>query len=194
LGASREVDAMGDPSPFGQWLKQRRRALDLTQEALAGCVGCSLPTIEKIEGGTRRPSRQIAERLAECLAIPSGERDAFVRYARGGQSPEDLPGLPEPATPAEIAAAAAAAAAEQARAEERARANWELRRQAVFLLAALVVAGVAALLTLNWGRQARLVEVLVAVMILAGSWPSRDRGSAGATSPSGLPLTSVSSE
>jgi transcriptional regulator with XRE-family HTH domain len=56
-------------TPFGLWLKRRRKALDLTQDALAQRVGCSLATIQKIEADERRPSRQIAELLAQALEI-----------------------------------------------------------------------------------------------------------------------------
>src|SRR5689334_6654127 len=85
----------GEELTFGQWLKQRRKALDLTQERLAECVGCSLPTIEKIESGERRPSRQIAELLAECLNIAPHDRDAVISFARGDQTAYavHLPGL-----------------------------------------------------------------------------------------------------
>jgi predicted ATPase/DNA-binding XRE family transcriptional regulator len=80
---------------FGQWVKQRRKDLDLTQEELALRVNCSLTLIQKIEAGARRPSRQIAELLAECLAVPEDERLAFVHYARGKHSlfspPQDSP-------------------------------------------------------------------------------------------------------
>ena len=68
--------------PFGAWLKARRKALDLRQEDLAFQVGCSFKTIEKIESGERRPSRQVAELLAAELGVPADEREAFVRYAR----------------------------------------------------------------------------------------------------------------
>ena len=34
---------------FGRWLKQRRRALDLTQDALAHRVGYTVATIKKLE-------------------------------------------------------------------------------------------------------------------------------------------------
>ena len=54
---------------FNIWIKRRRRALDLTQEDLAERVGCSTVTIQKIELGERRPSKQVALRLAECLGI-----------------------------------------------------------------------------------------------------------------------------
>src|SRR5436190_6699713 len=71
----------GDAS-FGRWLQRRRKALDLTQDALAARVGCAVTTIRKIEADTRRPSRQIAEILAEVLSIAPGERAAFLKTAR----------------------------------------------------------------------------------------------------------------
>ena len=40
---------------FGAWLKRLRKALDLTQEALAETGGCSVATIQKIEADERRP-------------------------------------------------------------------------------------------------------------------------------------------
>jgi WD40 repeat protein/transcriptional regulator with XRE-family HTH domain len=67
---------------FGRWLQRRRKALDLTQEELAQRVGCAAETLRKIEADVRRPSRQIAERLAEALEIPEPDRAAFVKAAR----------------------------------------------------------------------------------------------------------------
>jgi transcriptional regulator with XRE-family HTH domain len=63
---------------FGDWLRRRRRALDLTQAALADKVSCSQAAIKKIEAGERRPSRALAQRLAEHLGIPAPERAAPV--------------------------------------------------------------------------------------------------------------------
>jgi transcriptional regulator with XRE-family HTH domain len=80
-----EIDAS-----FGAWLRRRRKALDLTQEALAERVGCSPATIRKIEGDERRPSRQIAEILADVLEIATGDRAQFLRSARGEQRVERL--------------------------------------------------------------------------------------------------------
>jgi transcriptional regulator with XRE-family HTH domain len=57
--------------------------LDLTQAELARRVGCAAITIRKIEQDERRPSRQMAELLAENLTIPIEEIDAFLRSARG---------------------------------------------------------------------------------------------------------------
>jgi predicted ATPase/DNA-binding XRE family transcriptional regulator len=71
------------PHSFGDWLKHRRKALDLTQAALASQVGYSAAAIRKIEAEERRPSAQIVERLAEIFAIPENERTKFLRFARG---------------------------------------------------------------------------------------------------------------
>src|SRR5262245_35156748 len=70
-------------SSLGEWLRRRRKALDLTQDRLADRVGCSVALIRKIESEERRPSAQIAERLAEIFNIPMDERAAFLRFARG---------------------------------------------------------------------------------------------------------------
>ncbi len=67
---------------FGQRIKQRRAALDLTQEALAERVGCAPQTIRKIESGERRPSRDMAERLALVLELAPEERESFLKAAR----------------------------------------------------------------------------------------------------------------
>jgi transcriptional regulator with XRE-family HTH domain len=40
---------MREDLSFGAWLKRRRKALDLTQEALAQLVGCAGVTIRKYE-------------------------------------------------------------------------------------------------------------------------------------------------
>ena len=75
---------------FGYWLRRRRKALDLTQEALAASVACSRFAIRKIEADERRPSRRLAERLADRLAIPAQERDAFLDAARSVRAAERL--------------------------------------------------------------------------------------------------------
>ncbi len=67
---------------FGNWLKQRRKALDLTQQDLAHQVGCSIVTIQKIEADERRPSKQLVDLLADVLAIAPEERATFFAFAR----------------------------------------------------------------------------------------------------------------
>jgi TolB-like protein/DNA-binding XRE family transcriptional regulator/Tfp pilus assembly protein PilF len=86
-------------SSFGYWLRRRRKALDLTQEALAGAVACSRYTIRKIEADERRPSRRLAERLAERLAIPGEDRAAFVAAARALHATVRLELEPAPLAP-----------------------------------------------------------------------------------------------
>lgn len=81
---------MEDNSSFGYWVRRRRKALDLTQTELAQRVGCAMVTIKKIEADERRPSRQIAERLADLLAVPPAERGAFLSAARATLSPNKL--------------------------------------------------------------------------------------------------------
>ena len=76
---------------FGFWLRRRRKALDLTQKALADASSCSEDAIRKIEADERRPSRRLAERLAERLAIPAGERTAFLEAARAVRGVDQLP-------------------------------------------------------------------------------------------------------
>ncbi|HUS16808.1 MAG TPA: helix-turn-helix domain-containing protein, partial [Chloroflexia bacterium] len=78
---------MVDGSRFGPWLKEQRRARAVTQAALAARIGCSTVTIEKIESGARRPSVQVAELLAEWLAVPPEERAAFTAFARDDPRP-----------------------------------------------------------------------------------------------------------
>lgn len=81
---------------FGQWVRQRRKALDMIQADLADCVGCAPATIQMIEQGQRRPSKQTADLLAACLRIPEGERAEFVALARGSALNQDEePLLPE---------------------------------------------------------------------------------------------------
>src|SRR4051812_36705269 len=83
---------MQTTTTFGHWLKERRQALDLTQEALAGQIDCSVDTIRKIEAGTRRPSRQVAELLAAYLGIAAENHAAFLLWARGADH-DPLPAL-----------------------------------------------------------------------------------------------------
>jgi predicted ATPase/DNA-binding XRE family transcriptional regulator len=73
---------MTTTAPFHTWLKQRRQSLDLTQADLAQRVGCASVTIQKIETGQRRPSRQIAARLADALDIAIEERGTFIALSR----------------------------------------------------------------------------------------------------------------
>src|SRR5262245_59743225 len=88
---------MAHTASFGRYLSARRHLLDLTQEELARRVGCSVVTIRKLEADERRPSKQIAERLAPALALPDGERAAFISAARAQLALDRLAAPPEPA-------------------------------------------------------------------------------------------------
>lgn len=78
------------PNLLGDWLKARRKALDLTQEELAQRAGCSVFALRKIESGERRPSKQLAALLAVALEIPEGDQPTFIRVARGESNLERL--------------------------------------------------------------------------------------------------------
>ena len=69
---------------FGSLVKRARKALDLSQKDLAAQIGCALVTIQKIEEGQRKPSRQVAELLSRCLEIPPSDVDLFLKLARAG--------------------------------------------------------------------------------------------------------------
>lgn len=75
---------------FGDWIRRRRKTLDLTQQGLADRVHCSVNTIKKIESSARKPSRQLAELLAVELAIPADQHVSFVECARGVRSVDVL--------------------------------------------------------------------------------------------------------
>ena len=79
---------------FGTWVKRRRKALDLTQQELARQIGCSPSLIFKIESDERRPSRQMAELLAEKLDIPTEQQSIFLKTARQEKSIASLDSIP----------------------------------------------------------------------------------------------------
>ncbi len=71
-----------DPHTFGAWLKQRRKRLHLTQRDLAEQAGYAEVTLRKVEAEELRPSREMAQRLAEVLQVPPQEQARFLRFAR----------------------------------------------------------------------------------------------------------------
>src|SRR5512146_836242 len=68
---------------FGEWIKQQRERLRLTQRELAARVHCSPAAIKKIEADERRPSPELAGLLAGSLEIPGSNRAIFIEVARG---------------------------------------------------------------------------------------------------------------
>jgi predicted ATPase/transcriptional regulator with XRE-family HTH domain len=71
-----------ESNSFGYWLRRHRKALDWTQAELARRVNCAAATIRKIEADERKPSRQLAEALADQLNVPADQRAAFLHAAR----------------------------------------------------------------------------------------------------------------
>jgi transcriptional regulator with XRE-family HTH domain len=51
---------------FGQWLRLRRRALDLTQEELARRVACSPVMLRKLESEERPLSQHLMRNRVSC--------------------------------------------------------------------------------------------------------------------------------
>ena len=93
---------MANDAAFGLWLRDLRRARDLTQEALAERAGCAVSTLRAVESGRRRPSRELAAILADRLGLSEAERSLFVQAARGGRArPPAGEHTPQPAIPEE---------------------------------------------------------------------------------------------
>src|SRR5512138_3639546 len=84
------IDKLDFPLTFGEWLKRRRKALDLTQDELALRANCTVFAVRKIEAGERRPSKQLAELLVKPLEIPPEAQTTFIKVARGELSVERL--------------------------------------------------------------------------------------------------------
>jgi WD40 repeat protein/serine/threonine protein kinase/DNA-binding XRE family transcriptional regulator len=75
---------------FGYYIQRRRKAMDLTRAELAARVQCSHETIKKIERDERKPSRQIAELIADALILPADERNLFFQVLHGERMVSDL--------------------------------------------------------------------------------------------------------
>ena len=69
-------------TPVGEWLRAQRKALDLTQEALAERAGCSAQTVRKIEAGRQRPSHQLAGLLVAALSVPPAQHAEVIHRLR----------------------------------------------------------------------------------------------------------------
>lgn len=80
---------------FGCLVRRLRKSLDLTQRDLARRIGYSVVTVRKVESDERRPSRELAERLAQCLNIDRDELGKFLALARAQPiDPTEPPGPP----------------------------------------------------------------------------------------------------
>lgn len=84
---------MQDEISFGEWLRKQRRTFDLTQQAFANQLGCAEVTLRRIEAGSLKPSKELAQIILEKLGIPEMERPQWISFARG------LSGFPLTSTP-----------------------------------------------------------------------------------------------
>ena len=98
---------MQEEISFGTWLRKQRRALDLSQKALADQVGCAEVTLRRIETDRLKPSKELANILLEKIGIPETERSQWISFARGvsgfptsttPSSNESITNLPAPLT------------------------------------------------------------------------------------------------
>ena len=80
------------------WLRQKRRALDLTQKAFAEQVGCAEITVRRMEADEYKPSKELAAALFEKLGIPEYERSEWILFARG-MSNLPIQSIPQPIKP-----------------------------------------------------------------------------------------------
>lgn len=74
---------MENISSFGQWLRNSRKANAWTQDELASRIGCAATTLRLIEADKRRPSKQLAQRLALVLNVSADDLTTFMQRARG---------------------------------------------------------------------------------------------------------------
>lgn len=81
---------------FGEWVKQRRTQLRLTQREVATAIFCSIAMIKKIEADERQPSVELAQALAATLQIPPEQQPIFVEIARGERPLDHLSLSPAP--------------------------------------------------------------------------------------------------
>jgi predicted ATPase/transcriptional regulator with XRE-family HTH domain len=74
------------PSPFGQWLKEQRKAAGYTQEQLAHRLNLAIDSIRKYERGVRRPSEHVARLIARTFNVPPEKVEPLVALARNRRS------------------------------------------------------------------------------------------------------------
>ena len=90
---------MEEGATFGYWIRRLRKARDLTQTELATRVGVSVAMIRRLEADERRPSKEVAARLAQVLAIPVEDQATFLKVARAELAADHLPLATIPVVP-----------------------------------------------------------------------------------------------
>lgn len=79
----------------GRWLAERRRAVGLSQAALAAAVGVDHTTVSRWEAGFRRPAHDLTPLIAMALSVgPDTVEECFGRFPQlGGDTLGRVPGL-----------------------------------------------------------------------------------------------------
>ena len=90
---------MSKATTFGQWLKQRRKVLGLTQKELAQQAGCAEVTLRKIEAGDLHPSAPLAASLAKAVGAADADLPGIVTFARSAGDELHRAGTLEQAAP-----------------------------------------------------------------------------------------------
>jgi len=99
-------ELMSEYMSLGDWVRARRRALQLTQKALAKRVNITEVYLQKIEAGDRQPGvgtpedPGTAERLAQALDLSADDQKLFARCSRSEVPVSHLP------SPSQLAGAA----------------------------------------------------------------------------------------
>ena len=89
---------MSKATTFGQWLKQRRKVLGLTQKELAQQAGCAEVTLRKIEAGDFHPSAQLVASLAKAVGAADADLPEPGVLARGAGDDFTRKGALSPST------------------------------------------------------------------------------------------------
>ena len=65
---------------IGRLIRQERLAAGMTQEALAGAIGCSKPQLSLMENDQRRVSAERVSRIEAALGIDDGRLSAALQW------------------------------------------------------------------------------------------------------------------
>ena len=76
-------DKISELPPFGQWLRSERLARGLNMTDMALLIDSDSPVISNLERGVRRPSRNMAERIARALVNSDDPELISKSVARG---------------------------------------------------------------------------------------------------------------
>jgi len=164
--------------PFGAQLKQYRKRVALTQEALATRAGLGSNTISNIERGASQPYPDTVRLLAAALDLSTEEAAAFAHAARRGRS-EASPALNDGGAARATGRADAGLVAEGMSASARPSARsgrWAGRQAGVILGTALAILLVVGALRALGGGPRQTAPRPQAPGVVAQGWPVLRQG------------------